>query len=124
VSRRALIVDDDPDIAEVLGTLLDLRGFEVDVVHDGIYAIEPRLDYDVVLLDLKMPVFDGERLVDYWLATRPQLLDRVIVLSGYSGLTSGRKLKTFATVTKPFDLVLIARLIDDCVMQQSTTAGG
>jgi len=35
--------------------MLQLRGFEVDVT-------EPARDYDVILLDLKMPVFDGERL--------------------------------------------------------------
>ena len=98
-SGRALIVDDDADIAEVLATLLQARGFVVDVVDDGIHAIEPACDYDVVLLDLKMPVFDGERLADYWLATRPELLEKVIVLSGYSRFTRGRQLPTFATVT-------------------------
>ena len=113
-SGRALIVDDDADIAEVLATLLQARGFVVDVVDDGIHAIEPACDYDVVLLDLKMPVFDGERLADYWLATRPELLEKVIVLSGYSRFTRGRQLPTFATVTKPFDIDLITKLIDDC----------
>lgn len=112
---RALVVDDEPDIGEVLTNLLELRGFEVDVVDDGIHAIEPSRDYDLILLDLKMPVFDGERLADYWHVTRPELLERVIVLSGYSQYTRGRKLPTFATVRKPFDTEVIGRLIDDCV---------
>lgn len=111
----ALVVDDDPAIAEVLTTILKLRGFEVDVYDDGIHAIEPQRDYDVVLLDLKMPVFDGERLADYWLATRPELLQRVIVLSGYSRFTRGRDLPTFATITKPFELHEMLALIDRCV---------
>ena len=112
-------MDDDPHIAEVLTTLLELRGFAVDVVDDGIHAVEPPYDYDVVLLDLKMPVFDGERLADYWLATRPELLKRVIILSGYSSFTHGRTLPTFATVTKPFDIEAITQLIDDCVSKSN-----
>jgi len=118
-NRRALVIDDDPDIAEVLTTLLEVRGFEVDVVNDGIHALEPKFDYDVVLLDLKMPVFDGERLSDYWLTTRPELLDKVIVLSGYSKFTRGRELPTFASVTKPFDFDLISELIDECARKPS-----
>lgn len=111
---RAMVVDDDPAIAEVLTAILELRGFKVDVFDDGIHAIEPPRDYDVVLLDLKMPVFDGERLADYWAATRPELLQRVIVLSGYSRFTRGRDLPTLATVTKPFELHEIIALIDRC----------
>ena len=118
-SRRALVIDDDPDITEVLTALLEIRGYEVDVVADGIHALEPKFDYDVVLLDMKMPVFDGERLADYWLTTRPELLDKVIILSGYSRFTRGRELPTFATVTKPFDLESIAQLIDECASRPS-----
>lgn len=117
---RALIIDDDADIAELLTILLEFRGFTVDVVNDGIHAIEPMWDYDVILLDLKMPVFDGERLTDYWLATRPELLRKVIVLSGYSQYTRGRQLPTFAAVTKPFELEEISAMIDACVRQSKT----
>jgi DNA-binding response OmpR family regulator len=114
---RALIIDDDADIAELLTILLECRGFAVDVVDDGIHALDPASDYDVILLDMKMPVFDGERLTDYWLATRPELLRKVIVLSGYSRYTRGRQLPTFAAVTKPFDLEEISAAIDACVRQ-------
>jgi CheY-like chemotaxis protein len=117
VNRRALVVDDDAHIAEVLESLLEFRGFEVDVVSDGIHAIEPEAPYDVILLDMKMPVFDGERLVDYWTLTQPELLKRVIVLSAYSAFTRGRKLPVFATVIKPFEMGGLERVIEDCAGQ-------
>ena len=116
-ARRALIIDDDADIAELLTILLECRGFMVDVVDDGIHVLDPSRDYDVILLDLKMPVFDGERLTDYWMATRPELLRKVIVLSGYSQYTRGRQLPTFAAVTKPFEIDEISATIDACVRQ-------
>lgn len=112
-----MIVEDDHDTARLLAELLETLGIEADVVHDGIDAIEPEHAYDVVLLDMNMPVFDGERLVDYWCATRPEILRKVIVLSGYSHFTRGRQLATFAAVTKPFELDVLTRLIEECVGQ-------
>jgi DNA-binding response OmpR family regulator len=112
-----LIVEDDRATAGLLAELLEALSIEADVVHDGIHAIEPQDDYDVVLLDMNMPVFDGERLVDYWCATRPEMLRKVIVLSGYSHFTRGRQLATFAAVTKPFELDVLTRLIEECVAQ-------
>jgi len=58
---RVLIVDDDVPLAKALSRLLALEGFAIDAVTDGSKALE-RLstsDYDVVLLDLRMPNMDG-----------------------------------------------------------------
>jgi len=112
--RKALIIDDDDDVREILTVLLEWRGFEVDSMRDGIDAVRLGKTYDVILLDLRMPVFDGERLADYWELTTPATLDRVIILSGYSGYTRGRKLPTFATLDKPFDHMELLRLVEAC----------
>jgi CheY-like chemotaxis protein len=117
-TRAALVIDDDPDIASLLRVLLETRGFEVDTLADGIEALDLPRVYDVILLDLKMPVFDGERLTDYWELTKPDILRRVIVLSGYSGWTRGRQLSTFATVKKPIDLDNLLSVVDACAGQQ------
>lgn len=115
----ALVIDDDPDINDLLRLLLETEGFAVDTYSDGIQALDLQRDYDVILLDLNMPVFDGERLTDYWQLTQPKILSRVIVLSGYADWTQGRRLSTFATVKKPFDLDELLRAVDACVAQQS-----
>jgi CheY-like chemotaxis protein len=117
--RTALVVDDDPFIAELLTVLLESRGFVVDAAHDGIDAVELKRDYDVILLDLQMPVFDGERLTDYWQLTRPQILDRVIVLSGFSRRFEAKKLPTFASIGKPFDHDELLRLVEACAQRGS-----
>lgn len=58
---RVLIVDDNRDAADSLGTLLRLSGSEVRVVHDGRAALEAVAAESpaVVLLDLAMPGMDG-----------------------------------------------------------------
>ena len=112
---RLLIIDDDADIRDVVVVLFEQRGFDVDAVADGIDAVQLAKDYDVILLDLNMPVFDGERLADYWALTEPARLQRVIVLSGYSRFTRGRKISGFASVRKPFDTKELVEVVDRCV---------
>lgn len=80
--------------------------------------VELQRDYDVILLDLNMPVFDGERLTDYWKLTRPDVLDRVIVLSSYARRFDALRLPTFAAIGKPFDHHELLRLVDACVARR------
>ena len=58
---RILIVDDNKDLATSLARLLRLLGHEVEVVFDGLKAIEVVRAYHprVVLLDLGLPSLDG-----------------------------------------------------------------
>ena len=110
-----LIIDDDADIRDVVTLLFEHRGFDVDALADGIDAVQLPKEYDVILLDLNMPVFDGERLADYWSLTDPARLNRVIVLSGYSRFARGRNIPAFATVRKPFDTKELVEVVERCV---------
>lgn len=58
---RALVVEDEKELAELIGSYLEQDGFEVTVVHDGLDAIDAarRVDPDVVVLDLGLPGLDG-----------------------------------------------------------------
>ncbi|RKY21678.1 MAG: hypothetical protein DRQ55_03630 [Planctomycetota bacterium] len=58
---RLLVVDDDRDIAATVATLLRARGYEVDVLHDGIEAVEAADPerYDLILMDNEMPRLTG-----------------------------------------------------------------
>jgi CheY-like chemotaxis protein len=59
--RRILVVDDNHDVADSLGMLLRLLDYDVQVVHDGLLALETIGSYRpyVVLLDIGMPGMDG-----------------------------------------------------------------
>jgi two-component system response regulator MtrA len=58
---RVLIVDDDPIILELVGTILHLNGIEFAVAADGVtgLALAQAINPDVVLLDVMMPRKDG-----------------------------------------------------------------
>uniref|UniRef100_A0A7V4G8T9 Response regulator n=1 Tax=Desulfobacca acetoxidans TaxID=60893 RepID=A0A7V4G8T9_9BACT len=62
--KYVLIVDDDPDLVETVGMLLESKGFEVGKAYDGIEgeeAIKKRRP-DVLVLDVMMPRKNGYQL--------------------------------------------------------------
>ena len=64
--RRVLVVEDDPNESELLAGYLRLSGLEVTTAMDGLQAMIRLSDHertDVVLLDMKMPRFDGRKTV-------------------------------------------------------------
>ena len=64
--HRALIVEDDANERELLSGYLELKGFQVDTAIDGLQAMVKLTNEqrpDVVLLDMRMPRFDGKKTV-------------------------------------------------------------
>ena len=61
---RVLVVEDNELNSEIAQSLLEERGFQVDCVYNGEQAVERIRDtepgtYDVILMDIMMPVMDG-----------------------------------------------------------------
>jgi PAS domain S-box-containing protein len=86
-SGRVLLADDNADLRDYVGRLLNARGYEVEAVQDGQAALEAARAHrpDLVLTDVMMPVMDGFSLLaairaDAALADLP-----VIMLSARAG---------------------------------------
>lgn len=62
--RRVLVVDDNPETAEMLALLLRRRGHRAEVAHDGPAALAlcERFQPDAALLDIGLPRMDGYEL--------------------------------------------------------------
>ena len=113
MSKRALIVEDDSNIAELLRLYLGKDGFEVMIAPDGGKA-EADFDLfqpDVVLLDIMLPVKDGWQVCR---DIRSKSMVPIIMLTA-KGETSdkinGLEMGADDYVTKPFDVKeLIARI--------------
>jgi two-component system, OmpR family, alkaline phosphatase synthesis response regulator PhoP len=58
---RVLVVDDEPDIIDLLKYNLEKEGYEVETASDGIKAVKTAVKFkpDVILLDIMMPNQDG-----------------------------------------------------------------
>jgi CheY-like chemotaxis protein/sRNA-binding carbon storage regulator CsrA len=63
---KALLVEDNPNEEALLSSYLRLNGFRVETAHDGYEALEFLADHerpDFLLLDMRLPRFDGSRTV-------------------------------------------------------------
>jgi PAS domain S-box-containing protein len=81
--RRILVVDDEETIVRVLRDALRMEGHSVEVAGDGRQAVEMlgREDFDLVLMDMKMPGLDGERLYED-VIRRKSDPPRVVIMTG------------------------------------------
>jgi len=60
-----LVIEDDREMCEELAEILRLEGYSVEKAYDGIEGMKlvDSRNYDMVLLDLKLPGFDGADLL-------------------------------------------------------------
>lgn len=82
---RILVVDDQPELAELIQTVLEEIGHAVEAVHGGQAALErlTQRAYDLVICDLQMPDVDGVavyRAVEQLAPPRPA----VLLMTGYA----------------------------------------
>jgi DNA-binding response OmpR family regulator len=59
--KRVLVVEDDPDIVELITHYLEAEGFRVETLGDGEKALErlQKSPFDLLVLDLQLPGMDG-----------------------------------------------------------------
>lgn len=86
MAKRILIVDDEESIVESLTLILSHANYTVDSCYDGLSAINKNDEenYDLILLDIKMPKMDGLEVLDKILAKNPDQL--VIMISGHGNI--------------------------------------
>jgi len=76
---RILIVDDDQRMARTLKDILTVKGYQADVAHSGVKALEEIAEthFDCLLSDIKMPGMNG---VELFRAVRKIRRDLPVVL--------------------------------------------
>ncbi|MGF1426990.1 response regulator transcription factor [Kitasatospora sp. LaBMicrA B282] len=113
-TRRILVVDDEPDLVEVLCGALRYEGWQARGAATGRQAVAAARDWapDAVVLDMMLPDLDGLAVLERIHAERPEV--RVLFLTArdavedrIAGITAGGD----DYVTKPFSLAeVVARL--------------
>ena len=83
-ARRILVVDDEPDVAELIAEILESVGHDVEIADGGLAGLEAlgRRDYDLIISDLRMPDLDGRGLWERAEVVKPGLSRRFLFLTG------------------------------------------
>ncbi|MGH7717314.1 MAG: response regulator [Gemmatimonadaceae bacterium] len=83
-----LVIDDEASIRTAVSRFFTRRGWNVEVAENGRQGLDmllarPAADqYAVIICDIRMPVMTGAELHDALLADRPDLLERLIFITG------------------------------------------
>ena len=109
-----LLVEDEPDIADLLSLHLGDLGYRIDVVADGALALQKALaeSYALIILDLMLPGMDGLEVCKQLRASeRPTPILMLTAKSEEVDKVLGLELGADDYVTKPFSIrELIARI--------------
>jgi CheY-like chemotaxis protein len=112
---RILVIDDEPDVAELVMLILGNAGYETESVHGGRAALA-RLEtetYDLIVCDLVMPEVNGIAIFEA-VQRRPEPRPRMVFLSGYydaGGYEEFLSRSGIPTLPKPFDFKALPQTV-------------
>jgi len=111
---RLLIVDDEPNICQLLEVLLQREGYQAASVPNAIDALArlEREDFALVITDLRMPGMDGFEFVGRLKAFRKDL--PVVMITGYATVENAVKALRYGIddyVTKPFNIDELRKVV-------------
>ena len=103
---KVMVVEDDPDIRELLTLYFSAKGHEVDTVQDGQEALTKlmHIQPDLILLDVVLPRLDGWSVLT---AVRAQMKTPVILLTSLNDtddIIKGLSLGADDYLGKPFEI--------------------
>jgi two-component system response regulator HydG len=114
VQKRLLIVDDDPEMREALGSLFSRVGYSCDLVADGTSALNliEEQTFDAVVSDVVMDGMTGLELLDRIKLSHPAL--PVVVVTAVGGVrqaVDAIKRGAFGYAIKPFDVEELEKVV-------------
>ena len=116
MAKKILLVEDDVDVSHFIVEALAGHGHTVVTAANGAEALKV-LGRDplpsLILLDLMMPVMDGYRFLEE-LRQAPHLADIPIVILTASDRVDRRRIGNLPVVRKPFGLLRLVSLVEDC----------
>lgn len=108
---RLLIIEDNADFLASMKKILEKENFCVDIADNGIEGEEKAYinDYDLILLDLKLPDKDGKDIIKY--LREESISSPIIVISAHQEVREALDLGADDYICKPFQFdVLISRI--------------
>lgn len=114
--RKILVIDDDPDILEIIGMILKEEGFDVELMKNGMNIFEHIYEFgpDLIILDVMLGNMDGREICNNIKSTLSTSHIPVILISAsYDIYELGKKNCTPDDfLEKPFDLMKLIHKVE------------
>lgn len=113
---KILIVDDEKNIRQTLSTHLESEDYEVETAMNGEEGLKEfdKKNYDLVLLDMKLPGVDGIEILKKMKEKKEDIV--VIIITAYGTIENSveaMKLGAFDYIQKPFNPDEISDIVTD-----------
>ena len=121
--RKILIIEDEPDIQELLAAYLRDAGYEIVIAGDGVEALAQFQQgaFDMILLDLMLPKIDGFGVCELIRRESSVPILMFTALDGEQEQLRGFQMEIDDYVTKPFSMPILLQKIRAILRR---TAGG
>ncbi len=119
---KVLCADDDDNIRELCKMALSKAGFATDTAANGREALEKLQDneYAAILLDLAMPSVHGATILAVLHRERPELLRKIIVVTGMSdAVVDGTRYPVAAVLRKPVSIDTLLAEVNNCTTRNA-----
>jgi two-component system KDP operon response regulator KdpE len=119
-----LVIDDDETILELVKETLS-SDYQISAAHDSLEGVEMLLSerFDLLIIDLGMPVLDGVELIQKIRANSPFQNIPILVLSAYPELrTRIGSSDVQAIMAKPFSIDELSRTVADTISRSRRRA--
>ena len=122
---RVLIVDDEPDVLDVLTDIVGTFGYDISTGINGAeaLAIIRMTPPDVVLLDLTMPVMSGREALTHLQADHPNIPVVVVAAQVDAELALLEALGAFGYISKPFEVAEIEEALRAAMARRRGISG-
>lgn len=112
--RRILIIDDDPDLLDIIAEALEAGRFDIRSAGDGASALAliPTWALNLILLDLSMPLMSGDDFAARYRRLPPPRAPIIVVSGADDAALRAERMVARSVVGKPFDLASLTRMVD------------
>jgi DNA-binding NtrC family response regulator len=111
--RRVLLIDDEPDLLDILKAHLEQAGYQVTCAQSGREAVEhaQRQRFDLTISDFKMPGMDGLQTLAALVELDPTT--RTVLMTGYTSdeVRAAMSAGGAHLIEKPFDVTELLDLL-------------
>ncbi len=112
MAKRILVIDDEEMVLDAIQVILGDMGYEITVYSDSSEGEKAALsdDYDLILLDLRMPGKDGADLTETIKSKKPE--SKILIITAYPNDPLAERAMNagaYSLLKKPFE---IAKIVD------------